>query len=170
MFELVDSILAFIDKGGQVLWLIFILSFALWFMIAERYIYLKRYARDESKALINEYHSYPNQGTWQNTTIKEQLVNSYKASLNQSLSIIKTLVVIAPFLGLLGTVTGMIEIFDIMAVTGSSDAKAMASGVSKATIPTLSGMVVSISGIFLISRYESAVKLEMTKIKEAMSC
>jgi biopolymer transport protein ExbB len=168
MFDFIDSILAFIDKGGDVLWLIFGLSFVLWFMLSERFLYLKIYAQNSYKEKIQEYKRLNNNLSWQSTKIKEQLVNSYKSELISSLSIIKTLLVIAPFLGLLGTVGGMIEIFDVMAMTGSSDAKAMASGVSKATIPTLAGMVVSISGIFLVSRYESMVKIRLTKIKEAM--
>ena len=50
-------------------------------------------------------------------------------------------------LGLLGTVTGMIEVFDVMAAAGNSNPRAMASGVSKATIPTMSGMIASLSGV-----------------------
>ncbi len=57
-------------------------------------------------------------------------------------------VVVCPLLGLIGTVTGMIEVFFVMAVTGGGDAKSMAGGVSKATIPTMAGMVGALSGIF----------------------
>ena len=42
----------------------------------------------------------------------------------------------------------MIEVFNIMAVTGGGDAKSMAGGVSRATIPTMAGMVAAISGVF----------------------
>ena len=61
----------------------------------------------------------------------------------------KTLVALCPLLGLLGTVTGMIEVFDVMAISGSGNARAMASGVSKATIPTMSGMVAALSGLVI---------------------
>jgi biopolymer transport protein ExbB len=50
-------------------------------------------------------------------------------------------------LGLLGTVTGMIEVFEVMAISGSGNPRSMASGVSKATIPTMAGMVAALSGI-----------------------
>jgi len=50
-------------------------------------------------------------------------------------------------MGLLGTVTGMIEVFDVMALSGSSNARLMAGGVFKATIPTMAGMVAALSGI-----------------------
>jgi biopolymer transport protein ExbB len=61
---------------------------------------------------------------------------------------IKVCVSLCPLLGLLGTVTGMIVVFHVMAVTGGGDAKSMAGGVSRATIPTMAGMVAAISGVF----------------------
>ena len=60
---------------------------------------------------------------------------------------IKTAVALCPMLGLLGTVTGMIEVFDVMAVSGSGNARGMAGGVSKATLPTMAGMVAALSGM-----------------------
>jgi biopolymer transport protein ExbB len=61
---------------------------------------------------------------------------------------IKTLVSLCPLLGLLGTVTGMIQVFDVMAVEGTSNARSMAAGVSLATVPTMAGMVGALSGVF----------------------
>ena len=60
--------------------------------------------------------------------------------------IILTCITLCPFLGLLGTVTGMIQVFDAMATQGGN-ARSMAAGVSAATIPTMSGMIASLSGI-----------------------
>jgi len=73
---------------------------------------------------------------------------------------IKTLVAVAPLFGLLGTVTGMITVFDVMAFTGGGDAKAMAGGVSQATIPTMSGMVAALSGVFGMTYIERVAERE----------
>jgi biopolymer transport protein ExbB len=51
-------------------------------------------------------------------------------------------------LGLLGTVYGMIEVFDVLAVMGSGNPRAMSTGVAKATIPTMAGMTVALSGLY----------------------
>ncbi len=56
---------------------------------------------------------------------------------------------ILPLLGLLGTVTGMIQVFNVMAVVGTSNARLMAGGVSAATIPTMAGLVAALSGLYL---------------------
>ena len=68
-------------------------------------------------------------------------------ALERGATMIKVLSAVAPLLGLLGTVTGMIEVFEVMAISGSGNPRSMASGVSKSTIPTMSGMVAALSGI-----------------------
>ena len=85
------------------------------------------------------------------------MVSENRLSLHRRLSFIKTAVAMCPMFGLLGTVTGMIEVFDVMAVAGSGNARAMASGVSKATIPTMAGMVAALSGMMLIQQMERFV-------------
>jgi biopolymer transport protein ExbB len=67
-------------------------------------------------------------------------------------------VTVCPLFGLMGTVTGMISVFDVMAFAGMGNPRLMASGVSKATIPTMAGMVGALSGIFVIYWLEAQVK------------
>jgi len=79
------------------------------------------------------------------------------------------LVALCPLLGLMGTVTGMIEVFDVMAVSGSGNARSMASGVSKATIPTMAGMVGALSGVFLATLLTQKVTNEVDILEEELS-
>ena len=82
---------------------------------------------------------------------------------------IKTLVALAPLFGLLGTVTGMIVVFDVMAYTGGGDAKAMAGGVSKATIPTMSGMVAALSGVFGLTIVEKNAERKKSLLENSLN-
>jgi biopolymer transport protein ExbB len=82
---------------------------------------------------------------------------------------IKTLVALCPLLGLLGTVTGMIEVFDVMAIAGSGNARAMASGVSKATIPTMAGMVAALSGLLLSAQIERFARDEGQRVADHLT-
>ncbi len=86
--------------------------------------------------------------SWYAHQIRTMLISQVRQNLDRSLLIVKTLVAVCPLLGLLGTVTGMIEVFDVMAIAGSGNVRAMASGVSKATIPTMAGMVAALSGLY----------------------
>jgi biopolymer transport protein ExbB len=77
------------------------------------------------------------------------LISEVELKLSDGLALIKTIVAVCPMFGLLGTVTGMIEVFDVMAIAGSSSARGMAGGVSKATLPTMAGMVAALSGMLV---------------------
>ena len=67
--------------------------------------------------------------------------------LDRGFPLIGTIIKICPLLGLLGTVAGMLEVFDALAATGANNPRSMAAGVSKATVSTLAGMVVAIFGL-----------------------
>jgi len=72
-------------------------------------------------------------------------------SLERGLSTIKVLAAISPMLGLLGTVTGMIETFQAITLFGTGDPKMMAGGISQALITTVLGLVSAIPLILLHS-------------------
>ena len=69
-------------------------------------------------------------------------------------------------LGLFGTITGMIEVFHLLAVTGGGDAKAMAGGVSRSTIPAMAGLSVAITGTFASTFLKNKSKREEELLSE----
>ncbi len=64
--------------------------------------------------------------------------------LSRNLTIIKIISVVAPLMGLLGTVTGMIVTFQAITLFGTGDPKLMAGGISTALVTTVQGLVVAI--------------------------
>lgn len=75
--------------------------------------------------------------------------------LEKGLSMIKLLAAVAPLLGLLGTVTGMIATFQSISLFGTGDPKLMASGISQALVTTMLGLCVAIPLLFLHSLVSS---------------
>jgi hypothetical protein len=100
---------------------------------------------------IDAWEARPERQSWEAHRIRDLMISNIRMAATAGLPMIKTLVALCPLLGLLGTVTGMIEVFDVMAVTGTGNARAMASGVSKATVPTMAGMVGALSGVLFAS-------------------
>ena len=96
------------------------------------------------------------------------MISKISLDVRNTLPIIEVLVTICPLLGLIGTVTGMIEVFFVMAVSGGGDAKSMAGGVSKATIPTMAGMVGAISGIFAFNYLKSKVDRDLELLEDKL--
>ena len=143
-----EAVSRFMDMGGDVLWMIAVLLFVMWMLIFERVYYFYAGWRSDAGVAIAKWEALPERNSWEARQIRQMLISQSKQNINTFLPVIKTLVALCPLLGLLGTVTGMIEVFNIMAVTGGGDAKSMAGGVSRATVPTMAGMVAAISGVF----------------------
>lgn len=139
----------FMELGGPVLYLIAALLVIMWFMIIERIFYIRGPHKKAVQAAMDEWESRKERSSWTAHQVREQLVSNVGSKLKENLSMIQACVALAPLFGLLGTVTGMIEVFQVMAINGTSNARAMAGGVSRATVPTMAGMVAALSGLFL---------------------
>lgn len=141
----------FMELGGNVLVLIAITIFAMWIFIVERLVYFRTGLKQLGDELTASWENRAERRSWEADQIRTALISRFSMAANTGVPIIQTLVALCPLLGLLGTVTGMIEVFDVMALSGTGNARSMASGVSKATIPTMAGMVGALSGVFLVT-------------------
>ncbi|MBL6695956.1 MAG: MotA/TolQ/ExbB proton channel family protein [Luminiphilus sp.] len=143
-----ETIFAFMDKGGNVLWLIALLVFFMWTLIFERLWYFSSSWKADRAQFVANWEGRGERRSWNAKQIRMRLLSTSRELINDNMNVIATCVALCPLLGLLGTVTGMIEVFNVMAVTGGGDAKSMAGGVEKSTIPTMAGMVAALSGLF----------------------
>jgi len=166
--EPLQPILAFMESGGTVLWGIFGVSLLLWTLIIERYIYLRLVHPNHVRRVVENWRARSDMSSWFAQKIRQAMVYEISQRLTQSLSLIKALVAVCPLLGLLGTVTGMIHVFDVMAIQGSDNARAMAAGISMATTPTMAGMVVALFGLFFSSRLQQRAGLERQKAADLL--
>ena len=147
MLDLWYTIEDFISRGGNVLWLIGITLFLMWSLIIERIWYFRSGHRELVESVLERWSTRKDHHSWNAHRVRDKLISEVRSGLDRGVGMIQSLVALCPLLGLLGTVTGMIGVFEIMSLTGSSNARLMAEGVSKATIPTMSGMVASLSGV-----------------------
>jgi biopolymer transport protein ExbB len=97
------------------------------------------------------------------------MISRLNAEMTANLLLMKVLVPLAPLLGLIGTVSGMLEVFDSMALRGSADARTMASGVSHAMICTLTGLAVSITGLYPVYYFQARARRETELLADHMT-
>ncbi|MEW6996747.1 MotA/TolQ/ExbB proton channel family protein [Colwelliaceae bacterium BS250] len=170
--EMFNDIIEFMDTGGQVLVVIAVVVCLMWLLIFERFLFVFIQFKTMKAQLLTSWRArgvaQSKQQSWNNEQIREAMISQGQLSLHKNLPLIQSLVVLCPLLGLLGTVTGMIEVFDVMAISGSGNARSMASGVSRATIPTMAGMVASLSGVFASTYLQRRAKRETELLKDAM--
>lgn len=167
--EAIVAIQAFMERGGDVLYLLLFVTFVMWVMIIERMWYFMLEYRKKRNEVVEAWESRSERTSWYAHKIRAAMISEASDSLTSGVSLIKTLVALCPLVGLLGTVTGMVEVFDVMATQGSSNARAMAGGVSKATIPTMSGMVAALSGVFLATYIERRAKREAERLEDSLT-
>ena len=166
--EAFNTLRDFMSAGGSVLWLIAFLAAFMWAIILERIWYLNAGHKTYMQGLQAEWEAVGDHTTWRAQQIKDKLTSQAKTEVNRYLPLVNTCVALAPLFGLLGTVTGMIEVFQVMAFTGGGDARSMAGGVSKATLPTMAGMTTALSGVFATIYLNSARNREENLIKDTI--
>lgn len=164
----VISLRAFMNQGGQILWWLAAVVALCWLLIIERLLYLFWQFPRRKKEWINKWQLRRDHHSWYSRAIRDSWLSQARALLNQHLKFIKLLVMICPMLGLLGTVTGMISVFDVMANQGSSDPSLMASGISLATLPTMAGMVAALTGMFAHSRLVKTCRRHEAKLDKSL--
>jgi len=169
---LLDAITAvefFIEKGGPVLYGVMVVTFAMWVLIIERIWYFSAVAEKDVQRVLSAWESREERRSWYAHKVRQAMISEVSQNLNANVGMIKTLVATCPLVGLLGTVTGMVAVFDVMAVLGSGNARAMADGVSKATLPTMAGMVAALSGVFMSTWLERKAKRESEKLEDTLT-
>ncbi|MCI0667786.1 MAG: MotA/TolQ/ExbB proton channel family protein, partial [Methylococcaceae bacterium] len=98
----------------------------------------------------------------------DEAVSKEIPGLEKGQSLIKLIAAVAPLLGLLGTVTGMIETFQVISLFGTGDPKLMAGGISEALVTTMLGLMVAIPLLFLHSLLVSRSR-ELVQILDEQS-
>lgn len=163
----------YLSAGGFVIIPLIFVSLFMWMLIVDRVLFFRRLGRknmgtQEAWEYIRT-NSMPDPGLYRGAIslliaeflnrrsgdkildrfILDETVLAINRSLSDYLAIIGVLAGIAPLLGLLGTVIGMIATFDVLSIFGTGNTKAMAGGISEALITTQTGLLVAIPGLYM---------------------
>jgi len=118
------------------------LAFSIWKI---RELLLRRNELESDQSIIQEMvDRTKNTSSYESKeNILDELILNYSASVEKGVSWIKFFAAVAPLLGLLGTVIGMIETFQAITLFGTGDPKQMAGGISQALVTTMLGLIVA---------------------------
>ena len=168
-FLIVGDLREFFEAGGPVLWGILLVTMIMWTLIIERFWYFRNLMPALSNKALNQWNDISNKGDWFSMRIRDQIISEVSAETRKFILTIETMMQILPLLGLLGTVVGMIKVFDVMTFFGTGNARLMASGVSQATIPTMAGLVAAISGVYIANLLKRKAEDEINKIADQLT-
>jgi len=158
-----------IEQGGTVGYVILAIGLVGIIIALERFISLMLMGRKVNRQLKTEKASNDNplgrvmlvkeqNPTLDNETLELKLSESILREvpkISSRLTLIKIISVVAPLIGLLGTVTGMINTFQAITLFGTGDPKLMAGGISQALVTTVLGLVVAIPMVFIFALLNS---------------
>ncbi len=173
-FWLVDrahDLLDFMSAGGAEMWFLAGVCVAFWTLTLGHWWFTLRifpsWAKDRKQAwkLICQDEVSHSLCT---RSVRSAWLSQAEQQLLNPLRLNRTLISLFPLLGLLGTVTGMISVFDVLSVDGAGNPRAMASGVWQATLPTLAGMVLAISGMFSLARLERDARRALGRLADQL--
>ncbi len=163
---------AYLAGGGLVMIPLLTISLVMWLLIIYRAVFLRqlyfknmprqqageliqanqwpapRY-RGINAEMVRRFLSKRSADPELDAYLLDETVMSLVTSLDRYQSVITVLAGLAPLLGLLGTVTGMIGTFEVITLFGTGNVKAMAGGISEALITTQTGLLISIPGFYM---------------------
>lgn len=136
-----NAVLGFIELGGIVMWPLFICC--LWMLwLVSRALFKEPSSDLDKTGLTTECD-------WLNQRLRLLALRQAQAQQYGDLQGVKLLAMVAPLLGLLGTVSGMIAMFDAGANYGFHDPAVISAGISMAMVTTQTGLFVGLTGAIL---------------------
>lgn len=157
-----------VEDGGPFVAWIFVVGVLLCGLVLERIWYFQYIFPRQAAEVQQQWQARPDHYSWCARQIRSAMISRINSSMNAGLPIMQVLVPLSPLLGLIGTVTGMLEVFDSMALRGNADARSMASGVSEAMICTMTGLAVSIIGLYPVYYFRNCAARETELLADRM--
>jgi biopolymer transport protein ExbB len=171
--ELLERFVELMNAGGSAMWVLFLLNLFLWYGLGYRYFILRRGTKGSVRRLIEKHEKREDfqelrglldcavadaleaarEARALGLNLRKHMEGAllpYSSDVNQYRILIKTVVVLGPLIGLLGTVVGMIETFDALQSSSMfSQGASISGGISKALFTTELGLVVAVPGLIL---------------------
>jgi biopolymer transport protein ExbB len=150
-----DSLSTLFEQGGITLWFILFASILLWILILERYWFHWRELPGLRKQILEKWQAErPSVPEGLIVRRIDALVGDLYAEVSRNVQALQALTSILPLLGLYGTVSGMIKVFETITMFGSGNTRGMAAGISEALVTTMGGLFTALSGIYFVSDLE----------------
>lgn len=173
-----------LQSGGPVMWPLLLCSLVVVTVIIERFLFWISLERNRNRALLDEVLSMAETGDWEMIREKtagnrdyiirllvvgilhrdfdmgramEAEANVMLQRMNRYMPVLDTMITVAPLLGILGTVLGIISSFKMLGVGGIADPKLVTGGIAQALITTATGLTIAIIAVIPFNYFNSRI-------------
>ncbi len=161
---LIGPLQQFFATGGSALWAIFVVAVALWALIIERFVFFWAHYPSLENDLVSRWQARSDRRSWYAFQVRKMEIIQMDFQLRRGLPLIRTLTIVLPILGLLGTVNGMIFTFTVMQLFGTGNANGLAGGISEALVTTMAGLVCAVPGLYFSSNLDRRAEKSAQRI------
>lgn len=160
---------AWFDKGGPIMWPLLVLSLVALTLIVERLLFWLRENRNPAGAAVGRLRAaHPDLRIEQESTDLEFPLRFEERRLERGMVVLDTVITAAPLLGILGTVLGIIDSFELLSVRAAHDPLAVTGGVAEALITTASGLVIALAVIFPYNWFRTRIQDRLGELEHEM--
>jgi biopolymer transport protein ExbB len=144
--------MTWLQKGGPVVWPLLLLSLVATTVVIERILFWARARRDPSRLL---------------EIARTGGLDAAERNMARGMVLLDTVVTVAPMLGILGTVLGIIDSFELLSADARPDPLAVSGGIAQALITTAIGLVVALSTILPYNWFRARIRESLSELEHA---
>ena len=183
----------FFRSGGPVMYPLLACSFIVLTVVIERAIFWIRVGLQRKPALVDEVLELCRSGNWEAVRLKTMgsrdfvvrilvtgilhrefsMVKAMESAaadeiqrMRRTMTVLDTMITVAPLLGIFGTVTGIITSFEMLGASGIDHPEAVTAGVAEALITTATGLAIAIFSVFPFNYFNSKVRRATLEIEK----
>ncbi|HEX5340140.1 MAG TPA: MotA/TolQ/ExbB proton channel family protein [Gammaproteobacteria bacterium] len=168
LFDIYDGFARLFGGGAVVLTLIFLLAAALWALIIERYWYFLFVHPDVLENALSIWRRRASGPLFLAQRARRHILIDVGAQMAHSITLIRSLMSVIFLLGLLGSMSGVMQTLDALTFSGSDDTHALAYGIAAAAIPVVTALAVVITGVLFSQELAQRVQRESRLLRDQM--
>jgi len=166
---LVRGVVSLWNDGGPWVFWIFSAGVLMWALILERYWFFWKILPKQVAAVQTQWQARKDRTSWCARQIRTAMISRLNGSMTTGFPVMQVLVPMSPLLGLIGRASGMLTVFGSVALRGSADARSMGGGGSAAMICTMTGLAVSITGLYPVHYFRTRATRETELLADKLS-
>ena len=154
---------------GEILIALIISAFIMWSMIVERYLYFAFSRKHAQTKYLQQWQTTRSEIVAERRLLKSYYLSECRLQSESSIGWIQLFTKVSLLLGLLGTVIGLVSVFESQLLAASDSSSQISSSIALTIIPTATGLLVSLSGLLFASHLRKLADNSVSRLNSLLN-